>query len=71
MAGVKTRKGGASIVRHRYLDDKQVKPVKYVGEFGRYISGSIGGDFELICDSNGKPLPFKQIGNLGAIIKKK
>jgi len=70
MAGVKSAKAGASIVRYRYLDDKQVKPVKYVGEHGRYMAGSVGGEFELICDDNGKPIPYSKIGRLGNIINK-
>jgi hypothetical protein len=71
MAGVKSAKAGASIVRYRYLDEKQVKPVKYVGKHGRYMAGSVAGEFELVCDSNGKPIPFQQIGALGDIIRKK
>lgn len=70
MAGVKSAKAGASIVRYRYLDDKQVKPVKYVGEHGRYIAGSVGAEFDLVCDDNGKPIPFSRIGSLGNIINK-
>lgn len=70
MAGVKSAKAGASLVRYRYLDEKQVKPVKYVGEHGRYMAGSVGGEFELICDDNGKPIPFSRIGSLGKIINK-
>jgi len=70
MAGVKSQKGGASLVRYRYLDEKQVKPVKYVGPHGRYMAGSVGAEFELICYDNGKPIPFSRIGNLGAVINK-
>jgi len=70
MAGVKSKKGGASLVRYRYLDGKQVKPVKYVGPYGRYMSGSVSGEFELIVDAKGKPMPFQQIGALGVIINK-
>jgi hypothetical protein len=70
MAGVKSAKAGASIVRFRYLDEKQVKPVKYVGEHGRYLAGSVGSDFELVVDAQGKPIPFSKIGALGDIINK-
>ena len=70
MAGIKSFKAGASIVRFRYLDEKQVKPVKYVGEHGRYLSGTVGSDFELVVDAHGKPIPFSKIGNLGNIINK-
>jgi len=71
MAGIKSAKAGASIVRFRYLDDKQVKPVKYVGEHGRYMAGSVGGEFELVVDANGKPIQYSKIGKLGAIQKKR
>jgi hypothetical protein len=46
-------------------EGKQVKPVLYCGKhegYGTYIAGAIDG--ELVCSSNGKPLPFKQIGTL-------
>ena len=70
MAGVKSAKAGAGIVRFRYLDEKQVKPVKYVGEHGRYLTGSVGSDFELVVDAQGKPIPFSKTGALGDIINK-
>ena len=70
MAGIKSAKAGASIVRYRYLDDKQVKPVKYVGEHGHYMAGSVGPEFDLVCDDKGKPIPNRLIGSLGNIINK-
>ena len=70
MAGVKSKKGGASLVRYRYLDEQQVKPVKYVGPYGRYMAGSVGNEFELVLDAQGKPIPFSRIGQLGKVINK-
>lgn len=49
----------------RYLGDKEVKPTLYCGKwegYGSYIAGTVDG--ELVCDNKGKPLSFKQIGEL-------
>tara|TARA_S200002703_G_C3795578_1_gene245628 strand:- start:57 stop:275 length:219 start_codon:yes stop_codon:yes gene_type:complete len=71
MAGVKTGKGGASITRKRMLGDEEVKPVLYVGEYGRYMAGYIGKSQDMVLDKSGKPVQFKRIGDLGTIIGKK
>jgi hypothetical protein len=60
MAG--KRKGDKGTQRHRYLGDKKVQAVLYVGKHGRYMSGRT--DEELITDEAGKPLVFQQIGEL-------
>jgi len=54
-----------SIPRMRMFEGKVVKPVLYAGRHeghGTYMAGAIEG--ELVCDKNGKPLPFKSIGIL-------
>lgn len=51
--------------RVRYLGDKEVKPTLYCGKWeghGSYMSGTVDG--ELVRDTHGKPLSFKQIGEL-------
>lgn len=54
-----------SMIRKRYLGDKEVKPAWYHGSregHGNYMGGHV--DDRLVEDANGKPLPFKQIGEL-------
>lgn len=49
----------------RMLDGKVVKPVLYIGRavgHGKYFTGEVDG--KLVCDDSGKPLPFRQIGEL-------
>jgi hypothetical protein len=68
MAGtkIKTAKIGSQkekITGHRILNGKEVVPVLYYGKslgYGKYISGSVNG--ELVCDTNGKPVPYGLIG---------
>ena len=46
----------------KYYQGKELKAVMYVGTSvgkGRYLSGAVDG--ELVCDSNGKPLPYRII----------
>ena len=63
---IKTAKIGSQNEKttgHRRLDGKEVVPVLYYGKpigYGKYISGSVNG--ELVCDANGKPVPYRLIG---------
>jgi hypothetical protein len=46
----------------RYYKGQEVRASKYVGKAvgqGTYMSAAING--ELICDANGKPMPFRSI----------
>ena len=46
----------------RYYKGQEVRPSLYVGKAvgqGTYMSAAINN--ELICDENGKPLPFRSI----------
>lgn len=55
----------SSIHRTRYLGDSEVRPTWYHGSregHGNYMAGSINGI--TVEDANGKPIPFKQIGEL-------
>jgi len=64
-AGGRTPGFKTSILKKRYVGEKEVKPTLYCGRwegYGSYISGTVDG--ELVRDSNGKPLSFKQIGEL-------
>ena len=69
MAGVKSQKGGTSIVRKRYLNEQEVKPCLYNGEFGKYITGVINDN--IVMDTNGRPMQFSKIGQLGEVIRKR
>ena len=65
MAGRKLAKIGSlkKVSGHRMLDGKEVVPVLYYGKpvgHGKYMSGKVNN--EMICDSNGKPLPYRGIG---------
>jgi len=65
MAGKKLAKIGSlkKVSGHRLLDGKEVIPVLYYGKpvgHGKYMSGKVNN--EMICDSNGKPLPYHGIG---------
>lgn len=63
MAAPKAPKGNTQKVR--MLDGKIVKTVLYIGRalgHGKYFTGEVDG--QLVCDSEGKPLPFNQIGEL-------
>tara|TARA_Y100000592_G_scaffold71323_1_gene110994 strand:+ start:1953 stop:2150 length:198 start_codon:yes stop_codon:yes gene_type:complete len=47
---------------YRVRDGKEVRPAKYYGKHvghGSYMAGTIDG--ELVVDSSGKPIPYKQI----------
>lgn len=64
-AGSRTPGHRTSINRIRMLDDKEVKPIWYCGKWegnGNYMAGHINGI--TVCDSKGKPLPFRSIGKL-------
>lgn len=46
----------------KYYQGKELKAVMYVGTSvgkGRYLSGAVDG--ELVCDPQGKPLPYRII----------
>ena len=68
MAGIKINAANVSSQKekttgHRRLNGKEVLPVLYYGKargYGKYISGSVNG--ELVCNANGKPVPYKLIG---------
>ena len=67
MAHAKLAIGGrAGVQRTRMLDGEEVKATKYFGRHaghGNYMAGytSMG---NRICDDKGKPIPFRQIGQL-------
>lgn len=51
--------------RVRMLDGKVVKPVLYNGKsagLGKYFAGAV--NEQLVCDENGKPYYFREIGQL-------
>jgi hypothetical protein len=53
------------IQRQRILDGQPVKAVLYNGRaagMGKYFTGEVNG--KLICDSQGRPLPISEIGQL-------
>ena len=65
MAGKKLAKIGSlkKVSGYRLLNGKEVIPVLYYGKpvgHGKYMSGKVNN--EMICDSNGKPLPYRGIG---------
>jgi len=48
--------------KKRFYKGQEVRASKYVGKAvgqGTYMSAAVNG--ELICDENGKPLPFRSI----------
>lgn len=52
-------------LRIRMLDGKKVIPVLYNGRavgHGKYFAAEVDGKF--ILDANGKPMEFKQVGEL-------
>ena len=54
-----------SILRKRYVDENVVTPCWYHGSregHGNYMTGHING--VTVCDDAGKPVPFRQIGEL-------
>ena len=57
----KKRKGQVSPNYKKYRDGFEVKPSKYYHAHGALMVGSIDG--EIICDSQGKPIPFGQLNN--------
>jgi hypothetical protein len=64
-AGGRTPGHRSSIHKTRYVGDHAVKPTWYHGSregHGNYMTGSIDGI--TVEDANGKPIPFKQIGEL-------
>ena len=47
---------------YRVRNGKEVRPAKYFGKHvghGNYMAGTVDG--ELVVDSSGKPIPYKQI----------
>lgn len=67
MAGKRTvvKKGDSQRRRVRMLDGKEVKPVLYNGRgigHGKYFAASIDG--QLLCDKDGKPFLFREVGKL-------
>lgn len=64
-AGARNPGHRTSYNKKRMLDGKEVKPVWYCGKwegYGSYMAGHIDGI--TVCDKNGKPLPFRSVGNL-------
>jgi hypothetical protein len=58
-AKVSSRPGARTCIhRFRYLGEKLVKPVLFKGKICGHIDG------ELVLDSNGKAIGFKNIGEL-------
>jgi len=60
MAGVKSRKGDGGQQRVRMLNGKVVKPIAYGANMK--MVGIIDG--VIVVDSDSKPIPFKNIGEL-------
>jgi len=64
-AGGRTPGFRTSINRKRIYNGQEVKPVWYCGKWeghGSYLAGHIDG--VTVCDKNGKPYAFRQIGQL-------
>jgi len=60
-----TKSTGKKNNKIRYVGDVEVKPVLYCGKwegYGSYMTGTVQG--ETVRDQNGKPVPFKHIGEL-------
>jgi hypothetical protein len=54
-----------SVLRRRYVGENVVTPTWYHGSregHGNYMSGQVNG--ATVCDNAGKPVPFRQIGEL-------
>lgn len=67
MAGFSVGKKKVENLRVRKLDGKVVKTVLYNGRalgHGQYFAGSV--DDKLVLDEAGKPLPYRQVGQLEA-----
>lgn len=50
---------GQKPITYKQLNGKIIKPVLYVGKFGKYMAGAIDG--EILEEKNGRPIPYKQI----------
>jgi len=65
MAGAKVGSNKKSAGKQRMLNGAPVILVLYNGKsigHGKYHAGSVAGN--LVCDTAGKPLPFKEVGEL-------
>lgn len=65
MAAPKKATAGSSTQRTRMLDGKKVRGVLYNGRAsgqGKFMAAEVDG--QMIMDSQGKPLPFNQVGEL-------
>jgi|7_EtaG_2_1085326.scaffolds.fasta_scaffold159113_2 hypothetical protein len=61
----KSNKRDKDFGRRRYVGDKIAVPVKYYGRgagHGNYLAGKVDGD--LVRDSTGRPLPWREVGVL-------
>ena len=50
--------------QYKLVGGKKIKPVLYSGKlagFGKYMAGAFVDSGELVCNSEGKVLPYKQI----------
>lgn len=65
MGKPKSKSAGAGVNRVRMLDGKVVQNCLYNGiasGHGKYFAAMIDG--QLVLDESGRPLPFKQVGDL-------
>ncbi|TFH09133.1 MAG: hypothetical protein E4H14_05055 [Candidatus Thorarchaeota archaeon] len=65
MATAKTAIKKIEGLRKWMLDDKEIKPVLYVGRavgHGRYFACMVDG--VMVLDNDGVPVPFRQLGQL-------
>ena len=61
--GKNTNSGGKVDSKVRIHDNKIVKPTLYIASGSKKkMVGTIAG--EIVCDNNGTPIPYKQIGYL-------
>jgi len=50
--------------QYKIVEGKKIKPVLYSGKlagFGKYMAGAFVSSGELVCDSNGRAIPYNQI----------
>ena len=50
--------------QYKIVDGKKIKPVLYAGKLaglGKYMAGAFVDSGDMVCDSNGKAIPYKQI----------
>ncbi len=63
MAVSKNNPNARKAAIQKTYNGKVVKPVKYIGPFGTYITAQYENG-EIIVDNNHKPLPYKKLDNI-------